>query len=105
MAERPRLTVRAPRIYLWSSLGRWPYSEMPTVLRTGRFRFFFFSNERQEPPHIHVQAAERYAKFWLGPAGLSSSIGFTGDELTLLGRIVDENSTLFKERWDEFFNR
>lgn len=29
---------------------------MPTVLRIGRFRFFFFSNEREEPPHIHVKA-------------------------------------------------
>ncbi len=28
---------------------------MPTVLRVGRFRFYFFSNERQEPPHIHVK--------------------------------------------------
>ncbi|PYS92965.1 MAG: hypothetical protein DMF64_06810 [Acidobacteria bacterium] len=41
---------------------------MPTVLRVGRFRFFFFSNESQEPPHIHVKAAENEAKFWLEPA-------------------------------------
>ncbi|MBW6456390.1 MAG: DUF4160 domain-containing protein [Trueperaceae bacterium] len=27
----------------------------PTVLRDGPYRFFFFSNERGEPPHIHVQ--------------------------------------------------
>lgn len=46
---------------------------MPTVLRVGRFRFYFFSNERQEPPHIHVKAAENEAKFWLDPVGLAFS--------------------------------
>jgi len=27
---------------------------MPTVLRWGPYRAFFYSNERGEPPHIHV---------------------------------------------------
>ncbi|WP_422447088.1 DUF4160 domain-containing protein [Thermoanaerobacterium sp. DL9XJH110] len=27
---------------------------MPTVLKEGKYRFFFFSNEGTEPPHIHV---------------------------------------------------
>jgi hypothetical protein len=35
--------------------------------RIGRFRFYFFSNEREEPAHIHVKAAEAEAKFWLDP--------------------------------------
>jgi len=29
---------------------------MPTVLRVGRYRFFFFSNENNEPPLIHIKA-------------------------------------------------
>ena len=40
---------------------------MPTVLRVGRYRFHFFSNEGQEPSHIHVQAVDDQAKFWLEP--------------------------------------
>ncbi|MCI0750676.1 MAG: DUF4160 domain-containing protein [Flammeovirgaceae bacterium] len=28
---------------------------MPTVLRIGPFRFHFYSDERNEPPHIHVE--------------------------------------------------
>ncbi len=36
---------------------------MPTVLRVDGFRFFFYSNEGNEPAHIHVQKAEKYAKF------------------------------------------
>ncbi|MEK7241536.1 MAG: DUF4160 domain-containing protein, partial [Planctomycetota bacterium] len=38
---------------------------MPTVLKIGRFRFFFFSNEGSEPVHIHVESDDKYAKFWL----------------------------------------
>ena len=49
---------------------------MPTVLRIGRFRFYFFSNEREEPPHIHVKAAQDQAKFWLNPIQLASNYGF-----------------------------
>ena len=54
---------------------------MPTVLRVGRFRFFFFSNEGQEPPHIHVQAGEDEAKFWLQPVRLAANYGFNASEL------------------------
>ena len=78
---------------------------MPTVMRAGPFRFFFFSNERNEPPHIHVEAGERYAKFWLEPLSLAGSSNFKGHELGELGRIIDRNNELLKERWHEFFNR
>jgi len=39
--------------------------QMPTVLRVKGYRFFFFTLEGKEPPHIHVEQAERYAKIWL----------------------------------------
>lgn len=38
--------------------------------------FFFYSNEGSEPPHIHVQTAEKYAKFWLVPIQLADSFGY-----------------------------
>ena len=41
---------------------------MPTVWRERGLRFFFYSEERNEPPHIHVESGDhRYAKMWLGP--------------------------------------
>lgn len=49
---------------------------MPTVLRVRGYRFFFFSLEGQEPPHIHVEAAEKFAEFWLNPVALANSRGF-----------------------------
>ena len=78
---------------------------MPTVLRIEGFRLFFFSNERQEPSHIHVEAGGRHAKFWLEPVELAQSVGFSSPELTRLRDLVVMNEGFLKERWDEFFNR
>ncbi|MGV8711136.1 MAG: DUF4160 domain-containing protein [Nitrosomonas sp.] len=49
---------------------------MPTVLRIGPYRFFFFAGDRDEPLHIHVEREDRIAKFWLEPVRLQSSGGF-----------------------------
>jgi len=61
---------------------------MPTVRRIGSARFFFFSNEGNEPPHIHVEQAGAAAKFWLEPVSLASSSRFRGRELRRLERLV-----------------
>ena len=76
---------------------------MPTVLRIGRFRFFFFSNEGNESPHVHVESAENYAKFWLSPVVLAQSIGYRAGELRRLRQLVEAHHDLFKEKWDEYF--
>ena len=74
---------------------------MPTVLRVKGYRFFFFSREGREPPHIHVEQAERYAKFWLNPILLARSRGFRSGELSQIQRIVVQNRELFMEKWHE----
>jgi len=76
---------------------------VPTVLRVGPHRFFFFSGEGNEPPHIHVAHAGRYAKFWLEPVTLAEVRGFRGHELTEIRRIVLQNRQFFLERWHEYF--
>ena len=78
---------------------------MPTVLRTGPHRFFFFSNEGQEPPHIHVETAENYAKFWLSPVSLARDVGYNASEVRRLRTLVEENAGYFLERWHEHFRR
>ena len=77
---------------------------MPTVLKIGPFRFFFYANEGQEPAHIHVQADNRLAKFWLQPVNLTSSIGFNAKELNQLLGLVREHEVLFLEAWNDFFD-
>ena len=77
---------------------------MPTVLRVAGKRFFFFSLEGIEPPHIHVEHAERYAKFWLSPVALVQSRGFRTGEISEILQIVHENRDLLLERWYEHFS-
>jgi len=74
---------------------------MPTILRLGAYRFFFYSNEKGEPPHIHVQRENFLAKFWLNPTTLASSKHFSSYELRMLSKHVEENQQLFMEAWNE----
>jgi hypothetical protein len=77
---------------------------VPTVARIGPYRFFFFSNEGSEPPHVHVERDGSLAKFWLRPIALASWSGFTSHELRRLTGMVSENRSRFEEAWDEFFS-
>ena len=74
---------------------------MPTVLRVGRYRFFFYSNENNEPPHIHVKAESDQAKFWLESIRLASNYGFKAHELNEIERIVREHKDELMEAWNE----
>ena len=76
---------------------------MPTVLRIGPYRFFFYSLENREPPHIHVEHDEKVAKYWLEPVTLASNHGFRSHELTQLRSLVVERCTLFLEAWHGYF--
>ena len=78
---------------------------MPKVLETHGFRFFFFSGEGQEPPHVHVEHADKVAKYWLQPVELASSEGFRAHELSKLRMLVIEHRNLFLEKWHDHFGR
>ncbi len=77
---------------------------MPVLLRVRGYRFFFYSLEDREPPHIHVAHAGRYAKFWLDPVALASNRGFRSYELTVIRELVLENRDLFVEKWNVYFS-
>jgi hypothetical protein len=74
---------------------------MPTVLRVGRFRFYFFSNEGNEAPHIHVKSGEDEAKFWLNPVSLAANYGFNGPDVNEIERLVVAHQTELLEAWHE----
>ena len=78
---------------------------MPKVLEKFGFRFFFFSREDREPPHIHVEHGDKVAKYWLNPVELASSEGFRAYELTRVRALVIEHRNLFLEKWHEYLSR
>ena len=77
---------------------------MPTILRVGRYRFAFFSNENREPPHVHVHAGGDQAKFWLEPVALAANYGFNARDLNEMAGIVLQHRTEFLEAWYEYFS-
>ncbi len=77
---------------------------MPTVLRIGAYRFFFFAGDRHEPAHIHIERDDSLAKFWIDPVRLQSSGGFSRNEITKIQKIVIENQQLLLEAWNAYFN-
>ena len=76
---------------------------MPTIARSGPYRFYFYSHEPNEPPHVHVDRDDLTAKFWLQPVALSRSSGFAPKELRRVQKLVDENQTAFLEAWNGHF--
>lgn len=76
---------------------------MPTILRAGKYRFFFFSNERGEPRHIHVESGDNYAKFWLEPLDLAKSVGYKDIELAEIRKLIQENIIILEASWDAYF--
>ena len=76
---------------------------MPTVPRSGPYRFYFYSHEPNEPPHVHVDRDDDSAKFWLEPIGLARNLGFSGHELRTIERIIHDNQQQLSEAWNERF--
>ena len=76
---------------------------MPVFLRVGPYSFYFFSNEQNEPPHIHIERDEDDAKFWLNPVRLAANHGFRTRELNVIQKLVFENEIYLLERWNAYF--
>jgi hypothetical protein len=76
---------------------------MPTVLRSGPYRVYFYSHEPNEPPHVHVDRDDRTAKFWLAPVALARNLGFSPRELKQLEALVQQHQLALVEAWDEHF--
>ena len=76
---------------------------MPTVLRHGPYRFYFYSNDSAEPAHVHVERDGEVAKFWLEPVRMQRSGGFGRPEIVRISRLVEEHRERIMEAWDEYF--
>jgi hypothetical protein len=77
---------------------------MPTVLRTGAYRFYFYSHEPNEPPHIHVDRDNLSVKFWINPVSLARNLGFNARELRQIEIMVEQNKIKFLESWNGYFS-
>jgi len=76
---------------------------MPTVMRIGAFRFYFFSHEPNEPPHVHVDRDEATMKVWLDSLEVAKSRGFRAHEMNGIVAMVADNQVKLLEAWHDYF--
>lgn len=76
---------------------------MPTILRVGSYRFFFYSGDMEEPPHVHVERDDNIAKVWLDPIRLQSSGGFNRSELSKILKMIESKREVMVEAWNDYF--
>lgn len=79
---------------------------MPTVLYVEGWRFFFYSDEGNEPIHIHCQKAEKECKYWLDVDNFdiqeAYSYNMIGRDKRQLTKILYDNFGLIKMKWELF---
>ena len=54
--------------------------------------------------HIHIEKAEKTAKFNLENIELIKSSGFNSRDLKIIHTLVEENQELLTQKWDEYFS-
>lgn len=76
---------------------------MPTLLRYGGYRFYFFSHEPNEPPHVHVDKGNATIKVWLATLEVARNRGFRTHEIAGIIAINGDHQRMFVEKWHEYF--
>jgi len=76
---------------------------MPTIARIGPYRIYFYSHDRNEPPHVHIDRDDHTAKYWLNPVSPAHNIGFRAKELRDIDRMVTEHAAEWLRIWNENF--
>lgn len=76
----------------------------------GKYSIYFWSNESNEPIHVHVavkRASKLSAKFWIledGTVKLANNhAGFSGHEVRAISEFIEANAPSIVQRWQEYF--
>ena len=74
---------------------------MPEIFREFGFVFFFYSNEGQEPIHVHVRKAGGFAKFWIEPVELEFAQGMKVGDINKAEELIYGHLEIIKIKWHE----
>lgn len=75
---------------------------MPRIKNVpGPYRFFFYSFDCSERPHVHVRREIMQCKFWLEPVALAANHHFSTRELNVIRSYIEQHRSRIMEAWDE----
>ena len=101
MARAP-VDVNANRILHGQELTALKWAATPRVALPGQYRFFFYSSDCAEAPHVHVRHESSMAKLCLDEdASLAQNDGFNGRELRQIRRHVKQYRRTLLDAWSE----
>lgn len=79
---------------------------MPTVLNVNGFRFYFYSNENNEPVHLHGVKGNAEGKVWLEPEiSIAYMHGFSNAAIKEIEKIIEINYITLKIKWYGYFSK
>jgi hypothetical protein len=82
---------------------------MPTVLYFYGWRFFFYSNEGNEPIHIHAEKADMECKYWINKDGFlieeAYAYNMSSADKKEVVEIIYNNYSIIIEAWHKHFNQ
>jgi len=80
---------------------------MPTILLVDGWRFFFYSNERNEPVNIHVEKADKECKYWLKVEDFEIvevvSYNLSSSDKREVRKIIYEHFDYIVSEWKRYF--
>ncbi|MFA5480367.1 MAG: DUF4160 domain-containing protein [Candidatus Muiribacteriota bacterium] len=82
---------------------------MPTILKIFGWRLFFYSNENNEPIHIHCRKGNSECKFWINIEFFDItedySYNLTTADKRQIRKIIFNHFEYIIEQWNEFTRR
>jgi Ni,Fe-hydrogenase maturation factor len=82
---------------------------MPTVLFIYGWRFFFYSNEGNEPIHIHVEKGDMECKYWIKSEEIeiieAYSYNLTPAAKKEVKKLIYSHFDLIIESWNTYFDK
>ena len=82
---------------------------MPTILSILGWRLFFYSNENNEPIHIHAQKAESECKFWIKEIEFdieeAYSYNLSPQLRKEIRKIIFQHFDYIVAEWNKYFNK
>lgn len=79
---------------------------MPTILLIYGWRFFFYSNETNEPVHVHCKKGDKECKYWILEKEFEIKEAFSYNmsinDKRMARKLIFENFDYIISEWNKF---